>query len=168
MIQIFNDWCKIYVLKGLEPPFIGWMGTVKWYKPYEIFPNRANGYRSKTNIAFAQGQAGVYQIKKNGEIIYIGKGANVYKTCLRHFEAAEDGDNKQYYHKDYLKHDYKVRITLCGNIERAGRIEAMLLRKHRPRDNKYIPDEADLFATAKDLEIYNTPEPAYWEIEAPF
>jgi hypothetical protein len=123
---------------------IGWMGVqhLHWVKPYAEFPTKANNYRSKTNLSQAQGQPGVYQIKKNGEIIYIGKGSNVYKTCLRHFEPYEpDHENKQMFYKDYLKNDYKVRITLTGTIQRAKKIEALLLMKHRPKLNKYIPSE---------------------------
>jgi hypothetical protein len=145
---------------------IGWMGTVQWRKPYAIFPSKANHYKSQSNIAFAQGKVGIYQIKKNGTIIYIGKGANVYKTCLRHFEAHEPYNaNKQEYHKDYLRNDYQVRITLCGTMERAQRIETLLIRKHRPKDNKQIPDELPL--ASKDMVIYQT-TPKYWEVESPF
>jgi excinuclease UvrABC nuclease subunit len=95
------------------------------------------GWKTETNIKFAQGKPGVYIIKKNGKIVYIGSGNNVYKTALRHFEPHKpDHYNKQEYYKDYEKNDYTIRVVLTNTRQQANTLEMALIRKHKPVDNK--------------------------------
>lgn len=153
---------------------IGKIAKSKFVQVYKDRGFKELGWKPITNIRFAQGKAGVYLIKRNGILIYIGAGANVYKTALRHFEPhPADGQNKQNYHDDYDFNDYTIRIVLTGTRERAAKLESALIRKHRPRDNKFIPDE-ELELTPQQRKVlnqYNEAEaqsPIYLEEEAPF
>ena len=126
------------------------VGAIKrkspWKPPYKSLSVPELGWNTETNFRFAQGKTGVYLIKRNGVLVYVGAGKNVYKTMLRHFEQHK-GDcnneghcNKQRYSDDYEKNEYLVRVVLTNTPKQAFDLEAAMINKYRPRDNSYIPE----------------------------
>jgi hypothetical protein len=129
------------------------IGIVKtkstWKPPYKSLAVPELGWKTETNFRFAQGKTGVYLIKRNGQLIYIGAARNVYKAMLRHFEQHR-GDcydnghcNKQRYFDDYEKNEYLVRVVLTNTPNQAFKLEAALINRYKPRDNAYIPELFD-------------------------
>lgn len=101
-------------------------------------------WSSITNIQFAIGKIGVYLIKKNNEFAYIGKGTNVYKTCLRHFEPHKnDGHNKQDYWQDVESQHYTVQIVVTTSLQEAEVLERALQFYYTPFDNINVPLEIE-------------------------
>ena len=97
------------------------------------------GWKSETNIKWAQNRSGVYQIKENGVLVYIGASANVYRKSLRHFEPYEGQNNKKDYHKYLDTKEFTIRITLTNTPHQAYLLESALIAKHQPRDNYIQP-----------------------------
>ncbi len=126
-------------------------GKSTWKPPYKNLAVPELGWKTETNFRYCQGKTGVYLIKKNGVIIYIGAGRNVYKTMLRHFEkhkgecfeGQSDKCNKKRYFDDYEQNDYQVRVVLTDTPKQAFALESALINKHRPKDNLYIPELFD-------------------------
>lgn len=129
------------------------IGAVKtkstWKPPYKSLAFPELGWKTETNFRFAQGKTGVYLIKRNGQLIYVGAARNVYKAMLRHFEqhkgeCYENGHcNKQRYFDDYEKNEYLVRVVLTNTPKQAFALEAALINRYKPRDNAYIPELFD-------------------------
>ena len=123
----------------------------KWKPPYKSLAVPELGWKTETNFRFCQGKTGVYLIRKNGVIIYIGAGRNVYKTMLRHFEKHKgecfEGDadkcNKKRYFDDYEQSNYEVRVILTNTPKQAFKLESALINKYRPVDNLYVPELFD-------------------------
>lgn len=127
---------------------IGKLKAHKFIPIYKELPK--NGKNGKINIGFAKNQSGVYLIKENGKIVYVGHSkSNLYMTIMRHFYYWEDETYEgrkytrfSYWDKIKTKR-YTVRIVFTSP-SRAEKLEAGLVKKHRPRDNqdklKYILD----------------------------
>ncbi len=101
--------------------------------------------KGKTTFPGASKKSGVYLIKENGELVYVGySGTDLYKTMYRHFQSWSDAEYKggkaipaQYRvsYKEFLeKKKYTVRIVFCTAIQ-AERLERVLIKKYNPRDN---------------------------------
>lgn len=104
---------------------INGMKKTKWYLPY-------NG--DKTTFSNTQGKAGVYLIKKDSEIVYVGYSKNnVYRTMYRHFEVWNANQTVNTY--DGKSGDYKCRVLLTTPAQ-AMKLETALIVKHQPRDNE--------------------------------
>ena len=98
------------------------------------------GWKPKTNIRFAQNKSGVYMIKRNGILVYVGASKNVYRKALRHFEPySAEPHSKQDYHSDYDENNYTIRIIITNTPQQAYKLETALIQKYHPIDNKYIP-----------------------------
>lgn len=99
-----------------------------------ISPYKKNG---RTNYKDAWQRSGIYLIKENGKVVYVGHSQNnLYKTLYRHFQ--------HWYHKlQYVvtykgrmnQHRYTVAVEYLTSAQ-AVRKEHELLLKYRPRDNK--------------------------------
>jgi len=105
------------------------MKVFKFLPPY-----RPGG---KTTFPDSKKRTGVYLIKENGKLVYIGYSASdLYKTMYRHFQEWNDRTQQiriTYYNK--LKtHTYTVRIIYC-TTKQAARLEGALILKYQPRDN---------------------------------
>jgi GIY-YIG catalytic domain len=119
------------------------IGKIQKSRFMPVYADRGDvelGWRAKTNIRFAQGKPGVYMIKKNGILVYVGASKNVYRKALRHFEpySAEPG-SKQDYNSDYDENNYTIRVIITNTSEQAYKLETALIQKYHPIDNKYIP-----------------------------
>jgi|GEM_PF-2407222 len=140
----------------------------KFMPPYKQMAVPELGWKTETNFKFAQNKPGVYIIKKNGIIVYIGSSTqNVYAQMLRHFEPYEKtissqfentdyakrkkilqtGHKKPYWH-DYEKNDYRVRVIITNTALQSKNLEIALIKKYGPPDNF----------------IYNDPTLYYYEL----
>ena len=125
-----------YLLRGKKPSDDNNIGSIgedsDYFKPY-----RARGQvASKLGRAF--GKTGIYFIKENGRLIYIGySGSNLYKTILRHFQTWNDAyQSGRISYKEHLdQKDYTVRIEYMPS-EAAKLAECQLINEYKPRDNK--------------------------------
>ena len=143
---------------------------IKRFKP----PYRKNG---KTAFPESQKKKGVYIIKIDGKIAYIGmSGYNLYKTLYRHFQSWNDKTQKRISYVDLLNSKSKilVRIIYTNTVSQAANLERALILKYKPTDN---PDKLELFdelatqrqktEVKKQEEIYNK-LPVINDEEAPF
>ena len=116
-------------------------------------PYKAAG---KTNFPETQRRAGVYIIKEESKIVYIGmSGGNLYSTLYRHFEAWDHpGQEVTTYQSRLKRFKYMVRVVLCTPGQ-AARLERYLIKKVKPRDNavKYENYKID-FLDTKIFEAY--------------
>jgi excinuclease UvrABC nuclease subunit len=95
-------------------------------------PYKANG---KTTYPDTRQKSGVYIIKENGRIVYVGRSAaNLYKTLYRHFEHWSHRSQEVTTYKGSRK-SYTVRVILC-TPRQAARLEMYLIKKIQPRDNE--------------------------------
>lgn len=112
---------------------IGSLKAFRFIPVYELMPN---GSRSgKTNINFAKGKKGVYLIKENDKIVYVGSSmSDLYKTAIRHFQQWNDGQYRVSYRNKLRTHKYSIRFVFL-NENRIPHLEAGLIDKYKPRDN---------------------------------
>ena len=104
----------------------GSMKKFKFLPPYKR--------EGKTNFPETQRRSGVYIIKEDSRIVYVGmSGGNLYKTLYRHFETW-DHPYQEVTTYAGKKNKYLVRIVLCTPGQ-AARLERYLIKKLNPRDN---------------------------------
>ena len=111
----------------------------------------------KTNFPKAQNHSGVYLIKENGKLVYVGYSAkNLYKTMYRHFQQWHHNYQEAITYVNKLnRHKYLVRVIYC-TPQQAQRLERALIIKHKPRDNDMKYKQHILnFQDRKTVEIYN-------------
>lgn len=112
----------------------------------------------KTTFRATVNRAGVYLIKENTRLVYVGMSAkNLYKTLYRHFEKwHHSGQEVVTYAGRLNRHKYTVRVVLSTALQ-AARLERALIIKHRPRDNenKYTQYSLKL-SDEKALDAYVT------------
>lgn len=118
------------------------MIKTKFLKPYT--------HTGKTTLKFPAQKSGVYLIKENTKIVYIGSSRkNLYKTLFRHFEnwnhKAQEVTN---YNTNIKKYTY--RAVFCSAIQ-AHILEKVLIKKMNPRDNKHTHSEFNINMYAKRL-----------------
>lgn len=105
------------------------MKVFKFLPPY-----KENG---RTNFPETQNRTGVYLIKENGKIVYVGKsGYNLYKTLYRHFQEWNHKYQEVISYKGpmYSRRKYTVRVIYC-TPKQANALEKKLIMKYVPRDN---------------------------------
>ena len=103
-------------------------------KVYKFSPPYKNG---KCTFKNAWNKSGVYIIKENNKIVYIGQsGYNLYKTMYRHFQSWDSHQARATYNKDNKRKKYSVRMIFC-TPQKAEKLEVALCKKYNPRDMKY-------------------------------
>lgn len=104
------------------------MKVTRFYPPYQ--PN------GKTTFPEAQKKSGVYLIKKDKKLVYVGYSeTDLYKTMYRHFQSWNDPTQYRVtYQKQLKKHSFTVRIIFCTPGQ-AKRLEAYLILRYTPEDN---------------------------------
>lgn len=121
----------------------------------------------KTNFPATRNRSGVYLIKENAKLVYVGmSGSNLYRTLYRHFEAWTHSLQDVVTYQSRLKrHKYTVRVVFCTPAQ-ALRLEKVLIIKNRPRDNsnKYQNHEIDF----RDEKIEHEYSHALTAQECPF
>lgn len=123
---------------------------------------------SKTSYPDTKGRSGVYLIKENDKLVYVGySGTNLYRTMYRHFESWTHRSQEVITYADKMSRKrYTVRVILCTPAQ-AARLERALIIKHEPRDNqnKYRNYQLDL----RDKKVYQEYKSIPVEnIEVPF
>ena len=111
------------------------MKKSKFLPPY--YPSKLA--TMKTTHKNSMFKAGVYLIKENETLVYIGYSkSNLYKTLYRHFQKWDDSwqDTVTYFNK-MTRNNYKVRVVLTTPAK-AKKLETALINKYKPRDNKKI------------------------------
>jgi len=90
----------------------------------------------KTEFTTAQNRSGVYLIKEDSHIVYIGMSKkNLYGTLYRHFQAWSHSRQRVVTYQNQLKYKYySVRVIFCTPSQ-AVRLERYLIIKNQPRDN---------------------------------
>lgn len=122
---------------------------------------------------------GVYLIKRNAEIVYVGLSySDVKRTIYRHFQKWTDRrtqytkNNQNYERVTYVeenKNKFKIKVIFCSTIKECTLLEYLLIKKFKPKDNtlkKAMYDNVDL---SKITETFNNAE--VWKSnfeEAPF
>ena len=83
-------------------------------------------------------KSGVYLIKENNKIVYIGhSGYNLYKTMYRHFQNWDSHQTRATYKaKGNKRKKYLVQIIFC-TPKQTDKIETEKIKKYNPRDNVY-------------------------------
>jgi hypothetical protein len=114
------------------------MKVFKFLPPYKM--------GGRTNFPQIKKRTGVYLIKENGKITYVGQsGSDLYKTLYRHFQFWSDREYKngraipaQYrvsYQSRLKRNKYTVRVIYCTAAQ-AVKLERYLIKKINPRDNE--------------------------------
>ncbi len=121
----------------------------------------------KTMFPEIQRRSGVYLIKENAKLVYVGmSGGNLYKTLYRHFEAWHHPSQEVVSYQSKMKQfKYTVRCVLCKPGQ-AVRLEKYLILKFQPRDNeiKYTNYQLSAF----DEKIFETYTETQTINEVPF
>ena len=116
---------------------------LKWYPAYLPEPGRGgritkNGDR-KWGMPCAIRQHGVYLIREDGVVVYVGTSANcLRKRCYRKFEEPNSyhRTTPEVSYKSRLdRHVYEVAFVVCADLEDRKLIEAHLIDEFKPRDN---------------------------------
>lgn len=109
------------------------MKVYKFAPPYR--PGKTKGSQ-RTTFPETRDHAGVYIIKEDGKIVYVGFSSySVYKTMYRHFQEWNHRFQEVVSYASRLgRHKYTVRPILCTDRQ-AYALEKRLIRKYRPRDN---------------------------------
>ena len=124
-------------------------------------------WKTETNIKWAQNKPGVYIIKRNGQTVYVGASANVYRKSLRHFEKykPDKPGSKQDYYSDYEQADYRIRIVVTNTVKQAYKLEAALIQQLRPRDNYILEPHLDFTQREVDAAFDDY---QFVDVEVPF
>lgn len=128
------------------------MKVSKFIQPYQ-----GSG---KTSYRESQNRSGVYLIKENGSLVYVGySGTNIYRTMYRHFQRWNHRQQEVVtYHHLMKENRYTVRLIYC-TIKQAAALEKALIIKHRPRDNENKYRNYELtFYDKQTVETYNNTE----------
>lgn len=98
----------------------------------------------RTTLRHTNGKKGVYLIKVNGKLRYIGySGSNLYKTIYRHFQSWDDPRQARVTYKDILDRErVTVRVVLTNRSDQAAKLEKALILLHQPADN---PDKLERY-----------------------
>lgn len=119
----------LFILWKRTPAISGAVKTKTKFLPVYI-----QGKPNQALIRADKKRPGVYIIKVNGEIKYIGYSAtNVYKTILRHFQSWEDSRQVRI---TYPKSsNVTARIVYTNTGSQAAKLERALILKMNPPDN---------------------------------
>ncbi len=93
--------------------------------------------KGKTVLKLPRHRSGVYLIKENDKLVYIGVSLkNLYKTVYRHFETWNHPTQDVTVYNTSGKKKYKFKAVFCSAIQ-AHTLEKVLINKLKPRDNKH-------------------------------
>jgi hypothetical protein len=82
-------------------------------------------------------KSGVYLIKEDNTIVYIGYSTkDLYKTMYRHFQAWNHREQEVITYAGQDLDRYSVRVIYC-TPKQAEAAEKYLIKKYKPRDNTY-------------------------------
>jgi hypothetical protein len=145
LFKYFTGACLAVWLASRKSPSVGKMHAHRFRPVYRQLPTGSK--RGVFNIGFAKGKSGVYIIKEDGKTVYVGQSqTNLYRTITRHFQDWNDrrSPDRITYRHGLRRHRYTVRVVFVSPA-RAMKLETMLIKKHRPRDNAAKLNEIDGF-----------------------
>ena len=123
--------------------------------------------KGKTTYPETLNKSGVYMIKENNVLVYVGmSGINLYRTLYRHFQAWHHKQQEVITYQSRLNtNKYTVRVILCTQAQ-AVRLERYLILKNKPRDNdmKYQDYKLNVW----DQSVYESYEKTPVTEEVPF
>jgi len=106
-----------------------------------------NGHKAATlPRAQFKGRPGVYFIKENGILVYVGcSKTDVYETAYRHFQKWNDdrGYIRTTYADQLLFNNYTISVQATLPDD-AQDVESAYIEKYKPRDNKYKLDHIEI------------------------
>ena len=121
------------------------MQKLKFLAPYNKF--------RKTTFPESIKKSGVYMIKENNKIVYIGcSRKNLYKTVYRHFENWNHPAQDVVTFNVNGKKKYTFRVIYCSVLQ-AQTLEKVLINKLKPRDNRHT--HSDLVIDEYARKIYS-------------
>ena len=98
-------------------------------------------------------RAGIYCIKQNGKIIYIGKSVNMLRRIAQHYVGVKTGSERKYrilaevrdkgYRISFEVLYYATRTNPEEIREEIGQKESEYINQYLPILNTQIPDEGD-------------------------
>jgi hypothetical protein len=102
-------------------------------------PSYINGKAGITGIVLKKRIPGLYFIKENDVLVYIGKSAyNVKQVLYRHFQQWNPDRTCRHYRVSYEKGgDYQVAVHLFNQLE-VHDAEILNIQKYQPRDNRKL------------------------------
>lgn len=153
------------------------MRKTKFFKPFLEDKKRAHKVGKKTmhyaTARLKKSGPGVYEIKENGKLVYVGFASkDVKKTLYRHFQKWVDKRNPNtkaqttiervsYFMPGESLAAFTCRVTFCNTATQAAILEQVLIQKQHPRDNKLKIEVIARAQYERILEIYTkAPEPA--------
>lgn len=141
MLELLIGLGLYYYFSNDEPAVIGKMHTHRFIPVFKQLP-RDGG--TKFNLGFTKGKSGVYIIKENGKIVYIGYSySNLYKTITRHFQNWNHRYQRVVTYANLVHSNrYTIRVVFTSP-NKAKKLEEALTTKYQPRDNDQIvfPEE---------------------------
>lgn len=145
------------------------IGALKAYKFIPVYNEiPGNGKNGTSNIAFASKKRGVYIIKENDLIVYVGSSTiDLYKTSIRHFQEWDSRQRRVTYKSKLKKNRYTIRFIFMDSDSRIRLLESALIQKYNPRDNMRQEESTFVFSLPKANIILNEYNNAEYE-PAPF
>lgn len=134
----------------------------RWLSPYTE--------AGRTTFNEVRKRSGVYFIKKDGKIVYVGYSAGqLYKTLYRHFQAWNHPFQRVVTYKGQDRSRFSVRVILCTGT-RAERLESYFIKTLEPIDN---PDKLEALkkitpAMRRDAEEAQRVAVSQVDIDEPF
>lgn len=102
-------------------------------------PYKANG---RTTFPESMSRPGVYLIKLDGKLSYIGySGSDLYKALYRHFQEWNDRGPRVVY-PPQMRERCLVRVVYTNTAAQAAKLEKALILLHQPIDN---PDKLERY-----------------------
>lgn len=131
------------------------MKVYKFLPPYDE--------KGKCTFRAAKERPGVYIIKEDSKIVYVGKsGYNLYKTMYRHFQSWHHSQQDVVSYKNRLsRHRYTVRVVYT-TANQANALEEALILKYKPRDND---QKLELYTTPKQKSYKNETAKTYFDTD---
>jgi excinuclease UvrABC nuclease subunit len=131
---------------------------MKRIKKYRFLPPYKRNGRT-TTFPELKGKHGVYLIKENGKLVYIGHSCrHLYKVIYRHFQRWSEYSiisGRPLYHTTYARkmkrNKYTVRVVITNTCAQAERLERALIIKYQPRDCRQKYDDYRLDFRDKSL-----------------
>lgn len=117
------------------------LSDIDFITPYAGIMDK-NG-RRRTALRHHRGRCGVYLIKEDGVIVYVGMSNYcVNKALYRHFQSWSDrtGEHER---RTYDGNSDRYTVAIIQTVGKADHLEQELIRGLKPRDNRelYVPDE---------------------------
>lgn len=125
------------------------LGSLKVSSFKKVYIN--NKLNPNLKLSPNKNQKGVYILRKNGKIVYIGySGSNLYKTFTRHFQSWNDPRQVRI---TFNKNDrVSARIVYTSTAKQAWNLEKALIKKYKPTENPQQYEAAPI--TTGQEEIY--------------